>query len=819
MTRSLILIGLLCASAGGAQEARLTVHADQVRHRLSRFLTGACLEDVNHECYGGLYSQMIFGESFQEPARALPPAGFQSFGGVWKVQGDELLADGGQGPKLIRQAPVFATGMVGVDMWLADRQAGNGGLIVRVRHAGNGADRFDGVEISLDANRSVLVLGRHRQDWKPLREVPCPVPTNRWINLVVKLEPQAIEVAVDGRTLLRFQDQEVPLASGRVGLRPWRRPVRYRNLWFATNGVVHPLPFVSPVEEESGVSGMWRAVRRGSAVGQYALAMHDVFVGRQSQQLSFISGEGEIGVANQGLNRWGMRFVRGKPYTGAVWVRTELATRIEVALEAGDGSAVYARQSLFLRGGSWQRLGFKLTPRQSDSRGRFVIALREPASVALGYASLEPGPWGRFKNLPVRRDIADALVRQGLTVLRYGGSMVNTPEYRWKNMIGPRDRRPPYQGTWYPYSSNGWGILDFLNFCEAAHFLGVPAFNMDETPGDMADFVEYVNGPPDSAWGRRRVADGHSRPYHLRYLELGNEEAVNGEYVRRFKPIMEAIWAKDPDIIPVVGDFAYARPIKDPYQFTGAPLIHSLAAHRQILELARQSGHPVWFDVHIGTDSPRDGQGLGGLPSFAAALGMIAPGASYKVVVFEFNAGHHDQGRALGNARAINELERIGPRVALACSANCLQPDGQNDNGWDQGLLFFNPTMVWAQPPYYVTQMASRNYLPLDVAAEVSSPGKVLDVTATRSEDRRKLALQVVNLEGRAVSTRIELDGFAPRRATGQVTELEGPLRRVNTAEHPDQITSHVHPWRHQFKAGIGYYTFPPYSYTILRFE
>ena len=39
-----------------------------VCHRLSRYLTGACIEDVNHEIYGGLYSQMIFGESFQEPA-------------------------------------------------------------------------------------------------------------------------------------------------------------------------------------------------------------------------------------------------------------------------------------------------------------------------------------------------------------------------------------------------------------------------------------------------------------------------------------------------------------------------------------------------------------------------------------------------------------------------------------------------------------------------------------------------------------------------------------------------------------------------------
>lgn len=32
-------------------------------------LIGAGIEDVNHELYGGLYSQMVYGESFEEPAR------------------------------------------------------------------------------------------------------------------------------------------------------------------------------------------------------------------------------------------------------------------------------------------------------------------------------------------------------------------------------------------------------------------------------------------------------------------------------------------------------------------------------------------------------------------------------------------------------------------------------------------------------------------------------------------------------------------------------------------------------------------------------
>ena len=89
---------------------------------------------------------------------------------------------------------------------------------------------------------------------------------------------------------------------------------------------------------------------------------------------------------------------------------------------------------------------------------------------------------GSLQNLPVRKDVAEGLINQGVTILRYGGSMVNNPEYRWKKMIGPRAQRPPYEGHWYPYSSDGWGIFDFLNFCEAADFLGIPDLDINESP-------------------------------------------------------------------------------------------------------------------------------------------------------------------------------------------------------------------------------------------------------------------------------------------------------------------------------------------------
>jgi hypothetical protein len=204
--------------------------------------------------------------------------------------------------------------------------------------------------------------------------------------------------------------------------------------------------------------------------------------------------------------------------------------------------------------------------------------------------------------------------------------------------------------------------------------------------------------------------------------------------------------------------------------------------------------------------------------SYIDALARIADGAKHRVVIFEFNAGNHSQRRALANAMAINAVERDG-RIPIATSANCLQPDGQNDNDWNQGLLFLNPSQVWLQPPGYVTQMFSRNHLPQSVQCEVNAANGALDVSAKRSENSRALVLQAVNPTDKPVTAQIHLAGFVPRKSAAQVTELAGPLEARNTAARPDAIVPQRRDWQHGIKDGVTSYTFPPYSVNVLRFE
>ena len=51
------------------------------------------------------------------------------------------------------------------------------------------------------------------------------------------------------------------------------------------------------------------------------------------------------------------------------------------------------------------------------------------------------------------------------------------------------------------------------------------------------------------------------------------------------------------------------------------------------------------------------------------------------------------------------------------------------------------------------------------------------------------------------------------------MTELSGPLDAVNTADKPDAFVPKPSPWPHGIKDGRTSYTFPPHSFTVMRFE
>lgn len=147
-----------------------------------------------------------------------------------------------------------------------------------------------------------------------------------------------------------------------------------------------------------------------------------------------------------------------------------------------------------------------------------------------------------------------------------------------------------------------------------------------------------------------------------------------------------------------------------------------------------------------------------------------------------------------------------------------IQVDHQNDNGWNQGLLFFNPKYVWGQPSYYITKMMAENYLPQVIESDFVSKSDTLDITSCRSADGKIVTIQVVNSKSIAVNTDVQLNYYNGTATKVTVTELKAnSLDDWNTVDEPNKIV----PVKTEVSSSNNgcNYTFAPYLFTILKFE
>jgi alpha-L-arabinofuranosidase len=794
-------IVLTATALAAPTDATIQVDAGQVVNRTTRLMYGSCIEDVNHEIYGGLYAQQIFGESFEEPPR-FAPSGWTDYGGRWSAKEGVVSAKAEAGAKLLRDEPTFGDGIVECDIQFADDNGDNAGLLVRVQQAHTGADAFLGYEISLSAKRGTVLLGRHRNDWKLLKEVAAPVKSGRWHRLRVECAGNDLSIFLDDdkTPLIRYKDADAPILSGQVGLRTWNSNASFRRLSVETGGKRITEDFASSAAAAEGeVSGMWDRLRTGTAQPRYTWDDNIPFNSSRSQKIELLHGDGTAGVANRGLNRWGLSFLKDHVYAGRLFLRQSgYAGKVTVALQSADGTRTYARQELGPIGKEWARYDFSLKASAEDANARFTVWIDKPGAVWVDQVYLSATGDELFHGLPIRADIGSRLVSEKLGVLRYGGCMVNAPEYHWKKMIGDRDRRPQYKGWWYPYSTNGFGIEDFVQFCQAAGLDGVFAINIEETPEDAADLVEYLNGPVTSTWGRKRAANGHPEPYGIRYIEIGNEEKTDAYYIERFKLLADAMHTRDPKLQLIIA--AWWEP-------------DNPVSKRIVAEL---DGKAALWDVHVGGDDLREGANVDRLfTRMRKLVAEWAPGTKLKACVLEENGGRHDLRRALGHAHILNATQRHGDFVLLDCPANCLQAWKQNDNDWDQGQLFYTNKQVWGMPPYYAQQMAAENHEPCRVASKVESPNNDLDATVLRSEDEKILIIKVVNIGDKPHRAVLQIDQFGLILPHAEVSSLNGKLDDVNSPEAPEQVKTA----RSTFEGAAEKfeYEFPAYSYTILK--
>ena len=124
------------------------------------------------------------------------------------------------------------------------------------------------------------------------------------------------------------------------------------------------------------------------------------------------------------------------------------------------------------------------------------------------------------------------------------------------------EHRKGRPGDWGYWNTNGFGLLEFLEWTEDMEMEPVLAiyagYSLDKTSvpesqmGDVLqtalDELEYCTGDTSTTWGARRAADGHPEPFQINYVELGNEDWFSSTYPYRFPVLYNGIKAAYPNI-------------------------------------------------------------------------------------------------------------------------------------------------------------------------------------------------------------------------------------------------------------------------------
>jgi len=399
--------------------------------------------------------------------------------------------------------------------------------------------------------------------------------------------------------------------------------------------------------------------------------------------------DGAASLVNEGY--WGMNIVKGDGYT------LKLAARGTEGF-SGPISVKIVAKGKELAGGEitgvtdeWNYYTLDLTATGSDPKAALRINLSGKGTVFIDMVSLMPKK--SWKNNGLRPDLMEPLDVMKPAFVRFpGGCWVEgeymSRMYNWKKTIGNVDVRQPLYNIWQYYATHGLGFHEYLVMCEdlgatplfdincgMSHKENAPMDLMDQWVQDALDAIEYANGPTNTVWGGLRAKNGHPASFHLKYMEIGNENG-GPAYRERWPLFVKAIKAKYPEIQLIANHWLGSYP-KEPM-----PEIVDEHYYNTPEFFMQQASHYDKYD--------RNGP---------------------KIFVGEYavtrNTGKGNLRGAIGEAAFMTGLERNSDVVAMAAYAPLFC--NANHKRWPVNLINFDSSRWFGIPSYYVQKLFSEH--------------------------------------------------------------------------------------------------------------
>jgi len=583
---------------------------------------------------------------------------------------------------------------------------------------------------------------------------------------------------------------------------------------------------------------MWELVTRGDGKGAFiAEAADPVHPDNPHYAVLHVSQPGAgVGLMNAGFDgiaikageRYDVSLFAKQLYVGARWGAVPATPEIKpgallVRLESQTGENL-GEALVNWPATDWTRLTATITANRTDEAARFVVLSTIKGGLALDVISLFPQKTFRGRGNGLRADLAQVLADMKPRFIRFPGGCVAHGNglgnmYRWKDTIGPIEQRKEQANLWHHHQTVGLGYFEYFQFCEdigakplpvvpagvccqnsgqtnGAGQRGLPLEQMPDYIQEVLDLIEYANGPATSTWGAKRAAAGHTEPFHLEYLGVGNEDHITPVFQKRFQMIHDAVKAKHPEItvIGTVGPSPAGPDFEAGWKIADEQNVAMVDEHYY--------EKPEWFLNNLHRYDGYDR-------------------AKSKIYLGEYAA--HDDGRkmtlrsALAEAAYMTHLERNGDLVRLASYAPLLARIGHTQ--WNPDLVYFTNTEIFPTINYQVQRLFGVNSGDTWLTAMVSDPAQAADFAVSSVRDSRTgdLILKLVNAGAAAKPLHIEIDGARELPAHAVTTVLAGddPMA-VNDFANPQTVL----PQTASIAVGPSFdYEAPAHSLTVIRIQ
>lgn len=474
---------------------------------------------------------------------------------------------------------------------------------------------------------------------------------------------------------------------------------------------------------------------------------------------------------------------------------------------------------------SWRKYELEFNADENVQHGVFTIIFEEEAEADFDCISMFPQD--AYEGI-FRKDLVDLLKELKPGFIRFpGGCVVEGNElsnrYQWKNSVGDVTGRKANWNRWAVHENCeennftslfshynqtlGLGYYEYFLLCECVGAKPLPVANVGlacqyqstqlvergtgaykEFIQDVLDLIEFANGNPSTKWGALRAKMGHSEPFNLEMIGIGNEQWQTDkvDFFERYDDFEKAIHEKYPDIKlinsagPTVHTPTYDAAWENIYKKSENNSKYTYAVDEHYYM------SPEWFleNTHFYDKYSRNVKVFSG--EYAAHDRDVSKGEL-----------KNNWKSALAEAAFLTGVERNADVVYLASYAPLFARIGYTQ--WAPDLIWFDDMSSYGTPSFYVQKIYScyTGTCTIESKLEYGEEKQIfhtVSYTEKTNTEKAKLYIKIVNASSNTEKLSIAIPENLKETlkidSKFKVTKilLTGELQGVNSINNPLNI-------------------------------